>query len=133
MAEMERDPSLRRLVGDPHALSPDRAAEPSGQAAAADRDAFGIGRDSTLGVWTGPFIMASYNTRIVRRSNALLDHAYGPDFHYQEFAQGFGSSPLGPVMAAGMVAGLGGLVAGMRFGPSRALLDRVLPSRRRSG
>lgn len=127
MAEMERDPSLRRLVGDPYALSPDRAAEPSGQAAAADRDAFGIGRDSTLGVWTGPFIMASYNTRIVRRSNALLDHAYGPDFHYQEF-MGFGSSPLGPVMAAGMVAGLGGLVAGMRFGPSRALLDRVLPS-----
>ncbi|MFI0433923.1 MAG: saccharopine dehydrogenase family protein [Candidatus Nanopelagicales bacterium] len=127
MAEMERDPSLRRLAGDPYGLSPDRAADPTGEAAAADKDVFGVGRDPALGVWTGPFVMATYNTRIVRRSNALLDHAYGPDFHYQEF-MGFGSSPLGPVMAAGMVAGLGGLVAGMRFGPTRSLLDRVLPA-----
>ena len=127
MDEASKDPSIGRLVSDPYALSPDRSADPSGAQAARDKDEFGVGRDSALGVWTGPFVMATYNTRIVRRSNALLDHAYGPDFHYQEVT-GFGSSPLGPVLAAGMAAGMAGLVAGMRFGPSRALLDRVLPA-----
>ena len=29
------------------------------------------------GQWTAPFVMASFNTRIVRRSNALTGHGYG--------------------------------------------------------
>ena len=32
--------------------------------------------------WIGPFVMATYNTRIVRRSSELL--GYGPDFRYRE-------------------------------------------------
>ena len=39
-----------------------------------------------------------------------------------------GSGPLAPVKAAGIVAALGSLVAGMSFGPTRTVLDRVLPS-----
>jgi len=39
-----------------------------------------------------------------------------------------GSGALAPVRAGAIVAGLGGLVAGMSFGPTRKLLDRVLPS-----
>jgi len=38
-----------------------------------------------LRVWSGPFPMAPVNTRVVRRSNALLGHAYGDDFKYAEF------------------------------------------------
>jgi short subunit dehydrogenase-like uncharacterized protein len=30
-----------------------------------------------LGVWTLPFIMALINTRVVRRSNALLGYSWG--------------------------------------------------------
>jgi short subunit dehydrogenase-like uncharacterized protein len=121
------DPAAKGLLGDPFALSPDRDAEPPRERGARDNDILGIGYDSKLGGWTGPFVMASYNTRIVRRSNALLGWEYGPDFHYQEVT-GFGSTPLGPVLAGGMAVGLAGLVAGMRFGPARALLDRVLPA-----
>ncbi|HLM50546.1 MAG TPA: enoyl-ACP reductase, partial [Solirubrobacteraceae bacterium] len=73
------------------------------------------------------FVMAPYNTRIVRRSAALLDHAYGRGFRYREVT-GVGAAPLGPVKAAGLAAGTGGLLAGLAFPPTRLVLDRVLPS-----
>lgn len=121
------DPALRRLVADPFGLSPDRAADPVMATDSRDNDSWGVRFDPDLEMWTGPFVMASYNTRIVRRSNALLDHAYGPDFHYSEVT-GFGTSPLAPLKAAAMTVGLAGLVAGMGFAPSRFVLDKVLPA-----
>lgn len=36
------------------------------------------------GVWLAPFIMAPINTKNIHRSNALLGHAYGEDFVYDE-------------------------------------------------
>jgi short subunit dehydrogenase-like uncharacterized protein len=41
---------------------------------------------------------------------------------------GFGSGPTAPAMAAAMAAGTTALGAGLLFGPTRAVLDRVLPS-----
>ena len=38
-----------------------------------------------------------------------------------------GSGPLGAVKAAGISGGIAGLVAGLSVGPTRKLLDRVLP------
>jgi short subunit dehydrogenase-like uncharacterized protein len=40
--------------------------------------------DEVLGQWVAPFIMAAINTKNVHRSNALLGHAYGADFLYDE-------------------------------------------------
>ena len=40
-------------------------------------DSYGVGYNRELGRWTFPFIMAAINTRVVRRSAALLDHAWG--------------------------------------------------------
>jgi short subunit dehydrogenase-like uncharacterized protein len=40
--------------------------------------------DSVVGQWVAPFIMAVINTKNVHRSNALLGHAYGTDFQYDE-------------------------------------------------
>ncbi|MGB6230096.1 MAG: saccharopine dehydrogenase NADP-binding domain-containing protein [Litorimonas sp.] len=37
-----------------------------------------------LGSWSAPFIMAAINTKNIHRSNALMDHAYGEDFTYDE-------------------------------------------------
>jgi short subunit dehydrogenase-like uncharacterized protein len=37
-----------------------------------------------MGVWCAPFIMAPINTRNVHRSNALMGHAYGEEFVYDE-------------------------------------------------
>ena len=120
---MVQDPALRRAAGDPYALSPDRDAEPRTRQ---PRDAVPPARTPD-GRWTAPFVMAPFNTRIVRRSNALQDWAYGREFSYGE-VMGVGRGPLGAVTAAGLTAGLAGTLAAMAFPPTRALLDRVLPA-----
>ena len=83
-------------------------------------------RQTESGRWTAPFVMAEFNTRIVRRSNALLGWAYGRGFRYREVTD-LGRSPQAPLLGAGMSVGLVGALAGMSFGPTRAVLDRVLP------
>lgn len=129
--------TARRLIADPYALSPDRAAEPPARAAAGRRGGLpapldrarrmsGIGR-SDDGAWTGPFVMASHNTRIVRRSNALLDYRYGRDFRYREVTD-CGPGPAGLAKAGALAGVLTAVVVGMSFGPTRALLDRALPA-----
>jgi short subunit dehydrogenase-like uncharacterized protein len=120
---IRRDPSLRRIAGDPYALSPDRAGEPDvRQPSDAPRP-----HRSPDGTWVAPFVMAPYNTRIVRRSNALQDWAYGRSMRYCE-VMGCGRGPAGAVTAGAVTAGLVGLLAGLSFGPTRRLLDRVLPA-----
>lgn len=120
------DRSIARLLVDPFALSPHREVEPPLSKTSVDRDKQSATFDRALQTWTAPFVMASYNTRIVRRSNALLGWEYGKDFHYQEVV-GYGKSPMSAVLAFGTAAGLAGIVTGMRFGPTRAVLDRFLP------
>ena len=73
--------------------------------------------------------MAPYNTRIVRRSNALLDYAYGHRFRYAEYI-GTGRSLAAPVISALTTAVTAGSAAlGYRFFRSlpRALVDRLAP------
>jgi short subunit dehydrogenase-like uncharacterized protein len=71
--------------------------------------------------------MAPFNTRIVRRSNALQGWSYGRGLSYGE-VMGVGRGPLGAVTATGVTAGLAGALAAMSFRPTRGLLDRVLPA-----
>jgi short subunit dehydrogenase-like uncharacterized protein len=124
---MRHDPAARRLAADPHALSPDRTAEP---APLQPSDA-GPPRRLRDGTWTAPFVMAGYNTRIVRRSNALTDWSYGRGLRYGE-VMGCGRGVVGAAAAggvsAGLVAALGGMSAAMLTTPTRALLDRLLPA-----
>ncbi|GAA3603022.1 trans-acting enoyl reductase family protein [Marihabitans asiaticum] len=133
------DKVARRTAADPYALSPDRAAEPSSRRTRRSSDQSTPARvlDKITGSlpvrrtedgrWTGPFVMAAYNTRVVRRSNALLDWAYGRDFRYAEVTD-FGTKVTSPMMATGMSVGLLGMLGGMAFGPTRALLDKALPA-----
>ena len=123
LEDRKRDASLARLIDDPYALSPDRGAEPD---LGSERDLLGVERDELAGGWVGPFVMAQFNTRVVRRSNALLGWAYGRKLRYRE-VMGFGG-PLAPALAAGTAAGMGALLVGLQLGPTAALLDRVLPS-----
>ncbi|MDN5747997.1 MAG: saccharopine dehydrogenase NADP-binding domain-containing protein [Pseudonocardia sp.] len=117
------DPSRRRVVGDPHALSPDRAAEPM---PAQPSDFPAPARRGPRSTWTAPFVMASYNTRVVRRSNALLGWGYGRSLRYGE-TMGLGTGPAAAVAAVGVTAGLGAVLAGFGTAPTRAVLDRLLP------
>jgi short subunit dehydrogenase-like uncharacterized protein len=119
---MRKDRHKRRLAAGPYSLSPDPTREPD------------LGRQSDsdtipaaevvpgLRGRLAPFVMASYNSRVVRRSNALRDWAYGRRFRYRE-AMRVGS----PALAVATKWGLGALVVGMVLPPTRFVLDRVLP------
>lgn len=122
--EVRANAQLRKVVEDPYALSPERAAEPE---LGDERDLAWIKHDDDLGMWVGPFAMAGINTRVVRRSNALRNWAYGRRFRYREVT-GFGAGRAAPVKAAAASIPFMTFMAGMSFGPSRALLDRVLPA-----
>jgi len=83
--------------------------------------------DPSLRGRLAPFFMASYNTRIVRRSNALLNDAYGKHFRYGE-AMKVGDNPVTSVLAAGAVqVGMGAFFGAMAIKPLRPLIDRMLP------
>ena len=72
-------------MNDPYTLTPDRAAEP--ELGAQPDLRWRRGRDvadELDGYWLGAFVMAGTNSRIVRRSNALLDYAYGRRLEYAE-------------------------------------------------
>ncbi|HEX7353295.1 MAG TPA: saccharopine dehydrogenase NADP-binding domain-containing protein [Mycobacteriales bacterium] len=118
---VKADPAARKLMADPFTLSPDRAAE-STLAQPSDTPRPGRGESG----WVAPFVMASYNTRIVRRSNALLDWAYGRDLRYGE-VMGMGSGAAAPLAAVGVTAGLAAMAGAMAFGPARPLVGRLLP------
>ncbi|WP_199422918.1 saccharopine dehydrogenase family protein [Actinotalea solisilvae] len=118
-----RDPAARRLLADPYALSPDRDAEP---AAPQPPSATPPARLSD-GAWVAPFPMASVNSRVVRRSNALLGWAYGRGLRYAE-ASATGRGARGALTAVGLAAGLGLGAAALALPPARALLDRLLPA-----
>ena len=63
--------------------------------------------------------MAAVNTRVVRRSNALLDYAYSQDFRYREVMANGGGLP-GLVGAAGLTGGMAAGYVALSFGPSRS-------------
>jgi short subunit dehydrogenase-like uncharacterized protein len=121
--EARSDGRARKLLLDPYSLSPDRAAEPD---LGPQRDGFAPEHDEALGGWVAPFVMGSVNTRVVRRSNALLGHAYGRELRYREVVR-TGRGIKGRAAATAMTAGLGAAVAGFAFPVSRFVLDRVLP------
>jgi short subunit dehydrogenase-like uncharacterized protein len=124
------DPEMRQLLDDPYSLSPDRDAEPD----------LGIQPDLPLrpgqdiapelaGQWTSGYVMALYNTRCVRRSNALMNWDYGRDFRYTETLT-MGSFPGAPLVGAMFNAGI---AAASRFGGHYlrllppGLVDRMTP------
>ena len=77
MAMIQKDPSLMQHMINPFSLAPGHSGpdQPHGNKPE---------HDDTLDMWVAPFIMAAINTKTVHRSNALMAHAYGADFVYDE-------------------------------------------------
>jgi short subunit dehydrogenase-like uncharacterized protein len=130
MRTASADPEARRLMSDPYTLTPDRAAEP--ELGAQPDVRWRRGREIAPeldGYWTGAFVMAVANTRIVRRSNALLGYAYGRRFEYAE-QMSLGRSFAAPVAAA---MATGGNAATMALGSRyfdrlpRKFVERIAP------
>lgn len=77
LAAAKANPEIYQLLGNPFALTPGFTGPAQPPAAKPEFD-------ESLGSWAAPFVMAAINTRNVHRSNALLGHAYGSDFVYDE-------------------------------------------------
>lgn len=120
--EARADRSVARVLVDPYGLNPDGERQgPDGP------DQRSVVFDDVASTWTAPFVMAAINTRVVRRSHALLGYPYGRDFRYREAVM-MGRGAAGWLKAGTMTAGLGGFVAAASFDTSRGLLERfVLP------
>ncbi len=122
MREARADREVARVLARPYSLNPEGG--PRGP----DRsDQRGIRFDVDAQNWTAPFIMATVNTRVVRRSHALLGYPWGESFRYHEAIR-TGRGIGGWSRSAMITAGLAGLVGAASFGWSRGLLERyVLP------
>lgn len=125
------DPAVRTMLDDPYSLSPDRSAEP--ELGAQPDLPLCPGADvapELTGLWAGGYVMALYNTRCVRRSNALLGYPYGRAFRYRETLT-MGSSPASPFIAAMFNMGIAGA---SRFGGHLlqlvppGLVERLVPA-----
>ncbi|MBC7750131.1 MAG: saccharopine dehydrogenase NADP-binding domain-containing protein [Candidatus Saccharibacteria bacterium] len=118
--DASKDPSIRKMLMDPYSLCPPtqikRPYQPNINFASFDPDA---------NAWTFPFIMASINTKIVQRSHALSDYAYGTDFIYDE-AMLAGSGLKGRATAIGAALGIAGAFTALVIPPTRALMARFV-------
>ena len=109
-------------MANPYALNPEGEREGPD-----DRDQRKVILDKDAGCWTAPFVMAGVNTRVVRRSHALAGFPHGRDFRYRE-AVLTGKGLGGWLKGTMMTLGLGALVLGISFAPTRKLLQKfVLP------
>lgn len=77
MAAAKANPEIYQLLSNHFALAPGFTGPEQPPASKPEYDA-------SLDSWAAPFIMAAINTRNVHRSNALLGHAYGEHFVYDE-------------------------------------------------
>jgi short subunit dehydrogenase-like uncharacterized protein len=117
-----RDPATRRLLGNPYALDPDPSRRGRDGA-----DARFVGYVRCQHVFTAPFVMAGINTRVVRRSHALLGYPYGEDFQYREVTS-VPATPRGLVAGLTLSVGLAGFVAAAAEPALRRRLERRLPA-----
>lgn len=99
MEEAERDPGLKDLLADPYALNP-----VGGSRGLDGPDKTTPQYDEDFANYVGPFVMAAVNTRVVRRSNALMNNRYGTGFCYDE-ATLMGDGPVGFAKSLAMSTG----------------------------
>ncbi len=79
MEKAAKDRSLYSVLLDPYGLNPTGEREGPDE-----RDLQSVIYEADTKSWISPFIMAGINTKVVRRSNALANYAYGKDFRYDE-------------------------------------------------
>lgn len=77
MATLKEKPELIQVLSNPFSLT-------EGFEGPTQLDDSKVLLDEKLNMWVAPFVMAPINTKNIHRSNALLGHAYGEDFCYDE-------------------------------------------------
>jgi len=118
--EAKKDRSIARLIADPYTLNPEGTREGPD-----DYDQRKVIYDDDTQCWTAPFVMGGVNMRVVRRSNAIAGFPYGREFSYRE-SMLTGRGLAGRLKGLALTAGLGALVLGASFAPTRKFLQRFM-------
>lgn len=119
--EAKQDKSIYKTLVNPYGLNPE------GEQSGSDkRDLQTVKYDESNQTWMYPFIMAAINTKVVRRSNALMNYVYGKDFSYSE------AMMSGDGFSGKMKAYQNALILGTIFGAKpdtflRKMIDKFLP------
>ncbi len=118
---IRREPALAKVMVNPFSLA-------GGFKGPKQPNDQGADFDDWADAWTGPFVMATINTKNVHRSNALRGHPWGEGFIYSEKMltgkPGQGDKGRKKAFALARFTKLQNLVLG--FTPTRALLRRFV-------
>lgn len=116
------DSGEARMLSDPFLLNPPGLRPYSGPQHA---DPSSPQWDDKLGHWLAPFYMGPINSRVVRRSAALL--GFSPDFAYREYLQT--GSGIGGALAAGSLSFAEAVTqAVLNWAPMRHLIQSYAPA-----
>ena len=118
--EVRSDPQVAKIAKNPYALAPEGM-----QSGVRQPNVATFEYDADVESWVAPFVMAAVNTRVVHRSNALMEHAWGTAFRYDE-AMMMGRGLTGRIRAAAFAGTLGAFLAGSYFTPTRFLMKKTL-------
>ena len=110
-----------KAMADPFLLNPEGTRPTDAQAHA---DPIAPRFDTDFAAWLAPFMMGPINTRVVRRSAALLGYAQG--YAYQEYLR-LGRGPVAAMAAASLSAGSFTSQAALRLAPVRNLAQKLAP------
>lgn len=123
MDQARQDRNIARILVDPYALNPEEY-----RSGPDKRDQSRPVFNADEGLWTAPFVMAAVNTRIVRRTNALLQYRYGKDFRYSESTIS-GRGAMGWCKAATTTAALGAfMLASANSVTRKHIVERLVPA-----
>lgn len=116
MKEVSKEPELKKELADPYSICPREHGFSVRQ-----RNISGAQFDKDFGRWLAPFVMAGINTRVVHRTNALKNAAYGGQFRYDEamFTKGRWGATF-------MTLGLGMFMMLASLSPTRAFLEKFV-------
>ncbi len=119
--EATKNPALRKELANPYSVCP------SGHGFTTHQNEVRFAQfDPDFQTWITPFVMAGINTRIVHRSNALSQNAYGKQFQYDE-ATITGSGLKGRLAAQGVAVATAGFMAAIALPPTRWAIERLVP------
>ncbi len=117
-----KDKRVRKILFNPYSLNPDPSFKGPDKP-----DQQGVQYSKELGKWTAPFMMAGINTRIVRRSNSLMNFEYGKDFSYTE-TMPTGAGASGYLMAKAISTAIKSIAFMSITALGRSVLGVFIPS-----
>lgn len=118
--EVTANPELRKVLVNPYALCP-----PEHGFSVRQDNVKSAQFDENMQAYIGPFVMAAINTRVVHRTNALLDNAYGDQFKYDE-AMVCGKNTKGNINATLLSVGLGAFMLSAAIPPLRWFMETLI-------